>query len=145
VQRCFFIGHREPCDSLLPKLVHLINELITAHGVDEFIVGNYGGFDRIVLKALKEIKRIHPSIRIVLLTPYQPNEPLLSDPTAIDEIMYPPDMECIPRRFAIIHANRYTIDHVDFLVVYLKHTPSNTASFVRYALRRSDLTIIFLT
>lgn len=37
---CFFVGHREAPDSLLPKLSAEIERHITEYGVTEFVVGS---------------------------------------------------------------------------------------------------------
>ena len=44
---CFFIGHREADERLLPRLKLTIERLITEENVRFFYVGEYGGFDRI--------------------------------------------------------------------------------------------------
>lgn len=42
---CFFIGHREAPDSLLPQLSAAVERHIMELGVTEFVVGSYGWFD----------------------------------------------------------------------------------------------------
>ena len=42
---CFFIGHREALDSLLPQLSAAVEHHITELGVTDFVVGSYGWFD----------------------------------------------------------------------------------------------------
>jgi hypothetical protein len=49
---CFFIGHRDAPDDLLPILQETVNRHIEEYGVTEFIVGNYGGFDYLAAKAV---------------------------------------------------------------------------------------------
>ena len=44
---CFFIGHREADERLLPRLELTIERLIAEKNVRYFYVGGYGGFDRI--------------------------------------------------------------------------------------------------
>ncbi len=41
---CFFIGHRDAPDSLLPALSAAVEKRITEHGVDQFLVGAYPTF-----------------------------------------------------------------------------------------------------
>lgn len=52
MKSCFFIGHREASEEILPALLQTIEQHITEYGVTEFIVGNYGGFDRMAAKAV---------------------------------------------------------------------------------------------
>ena len=57
---CFFIGHREAPDSLLPILDAEVERHITEHGVTDFVVGRYGHFDALVAKCVKAAKKRHP-------------------------------------------------------------------------------------
>ena len=57
MKSCFFIGHREVDESLLPKLQGAIERLITEEDVSYFYVGGYGGFDRIAGVAVKHAKK----------------------------------------------------------------------------------------
>lgn len=61
MKSCFFIGHREASTELLPALAEAVEKHITEYGVTEFIVGNYGGFDRISARAVIEAKKRHPA------------------------------------------------------------------------------------
>ncbi len=63
MKRCFYIGHREPCDTILPTLIRIIEKHIVVYGVTEFIVGNHGGFDRTVLTSLNAPLANHPTIQ----------------------------------------------------------------------------------
>ena len=67
---CFFIGHRETPDRVYPTLLETIERHITEYGVSEFVVGRYGNFDRLVIRALSQAKRAHPDITLMLMTPY---------------------------------------------------------------------------
>ena len=51
---CFFIGHRETPDRVYPTLLETIERHITEYGVSEFVVGQYGNFDRLVIRALSQ-------------------------------------------------------------------------------------------
>ena len=57
---CFFIGHREAPDSLLPQLSVEIERHITEYGVTDFVVCRYGHFDALVAKCVKAAKKRHP-------------------------------------------------------------------------------------
>ena len=63
---CFFIGHRETSDRVYPTLLETIERHITEYGVSEFVVGQYGNFDRLVIRALSQAKRAHPDITLML-------------------------------------------------------------------------------
>ena len=63
---CFFIGHRETPDRVYPTLIETIERHIAEYGVSEFVVGQYGNFDRLVIRALSQAKRAHPDIMVAM-------------------------------------------------------------------------------
>ena len=135
---CFLIGHRDAPE----EIYSLLREEIERHiqlGVQEFIVGHYGAFDRMAARALAESKIIYPEIVLTLLLPYHPAECPVTLPKDFDESLYPNGMESVPRRLAIVRANRYVVDHVDYLIAYAVHPGSNTWNLVEYA-RKQDIT-----
>lgn len=135
---CFFIGHREASREIYPALRDAIEEHIRVYGVSEFIVGGYGGFDRLAARAVIEAKQDHPDITLTLLVPYHPAERPIKPPEGFDGTFYPPGMETVPRRVAIVRANRYMVDHVDFLIAYAWHPASNARDLVEYARKREE-------
>ena len=110
---CFFIGHREASEEIYPALYAAVEQHILEYGVTEFIVGHYGGFDRLAASAVKEAKRFYPEVKLILLLPYHPAERPISTPDGFDGTFYPPGMESVPRKIAIVRANRYVVDHVE--------------------------------
>lgn len=111
---CFFIGHRETPDRVYPTLLETIERHITEYGVSEFVVGRYGNFDRLVIWALSQAKRAHPDITLMLMTPYYPVNRKVDLPEAFDALFYPPDLETVPKRLAIVRANRYMVERSVF-------------------------------
>ena len=49
------------------------------------------------------------------------------------------------RKAAIIRANRYVVDHVDYLIAYAWHPASNARELVEYAKRRVKKGSLFIT
>lgn len=134
---CFFIGHREAGPEILPALEDAIEKHISEYGVTEFIVGHYGGFDRLAARALVSAKKHHPEIRLLMLIPYHPVERPIETPPGFDGTFYPPGMETIPHRFAITQANRYMISQADYLISYVWHPASNARNLLDYARKKS--------
>lgn len=135
-KKCFFIGHREASKEIYPALYLAVEQHIVKYGVTEFIVGHYGGFDHLAASAVKEAKVYHPDVRLVLLLPYHPAERPIQTPTGFDSTYYPPGMENVPRKVAIVRANHYVVDYVDYLIAYVWHPASNARALVEYAKRR---------
>lgn len=132
-KRCFLIGHHDAPESIYPTLQRATERHITELGVTEFIVGHYGYFDRLAARALVAAKQSHPEISLWLLLPYHPAEQKVEVPEGFDGSFYPEGMEKVPRRLAIVKANRYVVNHVDFIIAYVNHWASNTQKLLRYA------------
>ena len=142
---CFFIGHRETSEEIYPALYATVEQHILEYGVTEFIVGHYGGFDRLAASAVKAVKRFQPEVKLTLLLPYHPAERPVLPPDGFDRTFYPPGMESVPRKIAILRANRYVMDHVDYLIAYAWHPASNARELVEYARGREKKNSLFIT
>ena len=145
MKSCFFIGHREASSEVLPVLTEAVEKHITEYDVTEFIVGNYGGFDHMAAKAVIAAKEQHPDITLSMLIPYHPAERSVETPQGFDNTFYPPGMEKVPQKLAIVRANRYMVDHVDYLIAYAWHPASNARDLVEYAKKREERNLIFVT
>lgn len=132
---CFFIGHREAPETILPQLSAEIERHITEYGVSDFVVGGYGRFDALAAQCIKAAKKHHPEVTLTLLLPYHPYDRPTPTPPGFDGTFYPPEMETVPKRAAIIRANRYMVDHSQFLIAYAWHPASNALDLVQYAQR----------
>ena len=139
-KNCFFIGHRDALEAIYPQLLAEVERHIAELGVTEFIVGHYGGFDRLVTKAVIATKQRHPNISLLLLLPYHPAERSIEIPVGFDNTYYLPVMEKVPRRLASVQANRYVVDHgdYDYLYAYAWHPTSNAQELVKYIVFREN-------
>ena len=141
MKSCFFIGHREADERLLPALKKAIEQLI-AEDVLSFYVGGYGGFDRIAGAAVKESKKQHPNIVLNMVLPYHPAEHSIEAPTGYDGTYYPEGLENVPRQYAIVRANKIMVDTSDWLIAYVRHGTSNSRKLLEYAQRREKKGLI---
>ena len=144
-KNCFFIGHREASEEIYLALYAAVAQHISEYGVTEFIVGHYGRFDRLAASAVKSAKHSDPEVRLILLLPYHPVERPIPTPDGFDGTFYPPGMESVPRKGAIIRANRYVADHVDYIIAYAWHLASNARELVEYAKRRENKDSLVIT
>lgn len=141
---CFFIGNRNAPDSIIEQLTEVVEQHITEYGVTTFTVGHRGSFDRKVIKVLAETKKRHKDLELYLLAPYALNQKI-DPPQGFDGTLYPDGLEKVPYRFAIVQANRYMIQHSDYLISYCRMYISNTRNFVEYAQRREKKGLIKVT
>lgn len=136
MKSCFFIGHREADERLLPRLRKTVERMITEEGVKYFYVGGYGGFDRISGFAVKELKKRYPDIMLMLVLPYHPAERPVETPDGFDGTYYPEGMEKVPKAHAIVRCNKHMVNTSDWLVCYVRHGASNSRNLLEYAQRR---------
>ena len=136
-KRCFFIGHREAAEEIYPALEQAVEDHIREFGVTEFLVGRYGGFDRMAARAVIAAKTKHPGITLTMLLPYHPTERAVQLPDGFDDSCYPPGQESAPRQVAIVRANRYAVVHSDYLIAYVWHAASNARNLLEYAEERA--------
>ena len=142
MKSCFFIGHRESDERLLPRLEWEINRLIVEENVRYFYVGGYGGFDRIAATAVKHAKQKYPDITLMLVLPYHPAERPIDTPNGFDGTYYPDGLENTPRRYAIVRTNKIMVNTCDWLVCYVRHGASNSRNLLEYAQRRANKGLI---
>lgn len=143
--KCFLMGHSDTPNELLPSLSAEIKRHITEYGVTEFLVGGHGRFDTLAAKALADAKKRHPQVTLTLLLAYHPGEQPVKLPDGFDGSFYPPNMEKVPRRLAIVRANRYSVDISDYMIAYAWQPGSNTLKLVEYAQGRERLGKIKVT
>lgn len=52
-----------------------------------------------------------------------------------DRTLFPPGMETVPKRLAIIRANRWALAQSDFLIAYVSHPSGGSRAVLEAALR----------
>lgn len=141
MKSCFFIGHREADERLLPTLTAAIDRMITEEQVSLFYIGGYGGFDRIAATAVKRMKLQHPEITLMLVLPYHPADRPIETPYGFDGTYYPEGLEKVPRRYAIVRANEIMVKQSDWLISYVRHGASNSRRILEYAQKQGTACI----
>lgn len=139
---CFFIGHRETKEQMLPHIIETAERLIRIDHVNAFYVGGYGNFDRLAGVAILRLKKKYPNIRLYLVIPYHPADKPIEAPPGYDGTFYPDGMESVSRRYAIAKADRKMIETSNFLIAYVTHTVSNAHNLLEYAMRRQERGLI---
>lgn len=83
-KRCFFIGHRDTPSDLYPSILYAVEEHIVQYGVTEFLVGQYGAFDRLAAKAVIQLKEKYQDLTLMLLLAYHLGEKKVELPDGFD-------------------------------------------------------------
>ncbi len=100
----------------------------------DFLVGNYGAFDRMAARTVKEAKARHPDIRLCLMLPYHPEMGrLLPEREGYDRFIYPEGMEGVPYKLAIPRLNRMLVADSDYAIAYARYAWGGAASTLKYA------------
>jgi uncharacterized phage-like protein YoqJ len=109
----------------------MVEEVIT-QGAEKFLLGGYGGFDRMAAGVVWELKIKYPQIQSVLVLSYL-NRTIPQN--QYDETTYPP-FETVPKRYAIIKRNQWMVDQSDVVIAYVTHSWGGAAKTLDYAKRR---------
>ena len=143
---CCFAGHSDVygSDNLQTDVYNKCEELITEKGVNFFWVGNYGGFDKLAARTIRELKEKYPNIKLELILPYVTRS--IND---YEEIYYKDydnmaiaDMpEKTPVRFRILKCNQYMVNCSDFLIAYVNHSFGGAAKTLEYAQEKKHIVI----
>ena len=141
---CFFIGHRDANDEIYPSLLAEVERHATEYGVRDFFVGHYGSFDRMAAQSVKEVKKRHPEVRLMLVLPYHPAIRPIETPKGFDGTYYPWEDERIPKRLAIIRTNQ-RMDTCDYLIAYARHFLGGSGQIVEYARKCEAKGLIHVT
>ena len=137
MKTCFFIGHRDAPDELLPTLEASVERHITEYGVNAFIVGHYGNFDRLAARAVIAAKARHRSVTLHRLLPYRSKDRMEYLPKGFNGV-FCPFTEPVDESAAIPIANKYAISHCDYLIAYVCHE-GNARGFAEYARARGNI------
>lgn len=137
---CCFFGHKDARSDIYPKIIDAIKSLITEHNVSYFLVGNQGGFDGMVLKALRRLKTEYPYISYNVVLAYMPTEKHEYDPYEFGETMLPEGIEGVHPRYAISWRNKWMVMQSDYMIAYVTHSWGGAAKY--YELAQSKKKII---
>lgn len=136
MKSCFFIGHHDAPDSILPELTSAVERIILEEGKMCFYIGGYGNFDRLSAHAVKQLKQKYPQITLMKLLYYHPAIRPVEIPDGYDGTYYPEGMEKVPPRIAIVKGNQLMVDSVVWLIAYVRHSIGNSGKLLQYAHRK---------
>lgn len=119
---CTFFGHSDSPDNIYDDVKNTIIRLIENNNVTEFIVGNQGNFDRIVLRVLNSIRCNFPQIKFTVMLAYYPKE-------YIENSVFPEELETVPKRYCIDRRNRIMLSKADYVISYVKHNVGGAAKY----------------
>ena len=139
---CCFTGHSKISakDDVYEKLKSIIVKLIKEKNVCEFFVGNYGDFDALSAKAVREIKKDFSDVKLILVIPYLTAEIENNKEyfySHFDAILIADIPENTPERYRIIKCNQYMTDKSEYIVTYIRYSTGGAIKTYQYAKRKN--------
>lgn len=145
MKSCFFIGHSNTGEEVLPLLAEAVERHITEYGVTSFFVGHYGSFDHMAAQVVMEAKTHHPEVQLMMVLPYHPAIRPIEKPEGYDATYYPWEGERIPKRLAIVKTNQRMVNDCDYLIAYAWHYLGGSGQILEYARKREARGLISVT
>ena len=133
MKSCFLFGHKDTPFEIRTRIEEAVERHYQQYDIRQFYVGGYGTFDALAASAVKAVKKRHNDMELYLLIPYHPAQRPVAVPEGFDNTFYPP-LEHVPRRYAIVKANRYMVETCDTIICYVRHI-GNTRTLLEYAQR----------
>lgn len=144
---CAFFGHALICENeenterLYEETKKQAENLILNENVDVFLYGGYGEFDKLAVKIILELQESYPTINLYLVLAYTSqlhrNEPYFT----FNDFIYIPELETVPKRFAIRRRNDWVARKCDFVISYVYAETGGAYEAVKTA-KRAKKTII---
>ena len=127
MKACTFFGHRYVSEDIKPLLRKVLVELVLKDGIEKFLVGDEGAFDKIVQNELRELKNTYGHIDFLVVLAYLPCG------ETKNETLYPEGLESVPKKFAIDYRNRWLIEKSNCVVSYVNRNYGGAAKFSQLA------------
>ena len=137
---CTFFGHRDaPCE-IKQKVKDAVVELITQHNVELFLVGDSGGFDRIVKSVLAELMPFYDFEFQVVLSRI-PTERRCEQYLDHSMSVVPDGIETALPRFRIDFRNKYMLNASDYVIAYIEREYGGAFKYYEMAKRKKRTVI----
>ena len=132
-----FFGHRDfiADDEHIEKIISILNDLVGDNAV-EFYLGGYGYFDAFAYRCCTSFAKTHRNASLAFVTPYITEEYQRNHLTEIKKqyhsVIYP-EIENVPKKFAIAYRNRYMVEKADLIICYVKREYGGAFQAIKYA------------
>ena len=143
--RCCFAGHSQIYDDFQDRLKIEIEQLILHKDVNEFWVGNYGGFDRAAANIVRELKDVHKNLKLYLVLPYTTktiDENRNKYYEDFDALLIADIPEKTPAKYRIVKCNEYMVNKSNFMICYVKYSWGGASKTQEFAKTKKHIEII---
>ena len=143
---CCFAGHSDIyyTGEHYKSLSEKIENLIINENVTEFRVGNYGAFDSLCSKAVRELREKYTYINLILVIPYLTSEIIKNKEyyeNSYDTILVAEIPENTPQKLKIIKCNEFIVNTSDYLIYYVINHCTGADRTLEYAKKKELKTI----
>ena len=115
------------------KILEILENLGKNEHLD-FYLGGYGNFDSFARQCAKEYQRKHSDSRLYFITPYLDDSySKLEYATDLYDGTIYPELENVPKRYAISKRNEWMVNHSDYVIAYISHTFGGAYKTLLYA------------
>ncbi len=133
-----FIGHSECWDVDRDTVENAIIDLIEK-GVETFISGGMGNFDKLGARTVCKLKNRFPKIKNIIVIPYLTFN--VWDRDIFDEVIYPMGLEKYHFKSAIKKRNQFLVENSNYAICYVKHSWGGAAKTYEYA-KKKEINIV---
>lgn len=116
---CCAFGHRKIYFNIESELYAIIESLINEYGVETFLTGGIGETDEKFSSVVRSLKKVHPSIKLVLVIPYF-SDVLNADKeyyeSMYDDIVLPEQLMGVHYKSAITKRNKWIIEKSEYII-----------------------------
>ena len=120
-----FIGHSQCYNLNMTMLKEKIIFLIES-GIDTFLSGGMGEFDRVAAHEVHQLKKQYPHIKNNLVIAYL--DAKIDDRELYDEIVFPEGQELCYYKAAIPKRNRYMVESSSYAICHITHSWGGAAT-----------------
>ncbi len=133
---CTFCGHADTSDKLRLTLHIATEKMIRKNDVIDFYVVTNRNFDRMATQVLHEHKKQYPQINYHIVLAYMPSTRSENSLYKGIETLHPDGLETVPLHYAIVHRNRWMVEHSQYIISYVTHGCGGAAETLKYATAR---------
>ncbi len=137
---CSFFGHRHVLENIESQLLEHIKYAVEVLQVTDFYIGGYGSFDEQAKRAIIQMKKQYPNIKMYLTLAYMPTKNTFIDEQYDGSIFFE-GLETGVKRFAISKRNRLMVQNSDVIICYITRDYGGAYTATKYAKNQGKLVL----
>ena len=136
-----FCGHSDVSQrgNVRQWLYEAVEGLITQETADTFLLGGYGGFDRMASFVVWELKKKYPHVKSILVLPYLQKRINVNSAyyeSMFDLVLIPSILEGVHYKHAIVLRNRWMVEQADYVIAMVERKEGGAYATLQYAKKK---------